>query len=104
MAPGLSPRTKELIEILFRPQDVAEASQWLVDECGNNLPLCVKLDEYGMERIRFAALRLSQGNIRRLLRAIDEARMDWRDLLVAAEFGYYVHAHEAWANDLLDKR
>ena len=104
MAPGLSPRTKELIEILFRPQDVAEASQWLVDECGNNLPLCVKLDEYGMERIRFAALRLSQGNIRRLLRAIDKARMDWRDLLVAAEFGYYVHAHEAWANDLLDKR
>ena len=104
MAPGLSQRTKELIAILFSPQDVAEASQWLEDECGNNLPLCDKLDEYGMERVRFAALRLSQGNLHRLLRAIDEARIDWRDLLVAAEFGYDIQAHETWAKDLLDKK
>lgn len=104
MPPSLSPRTIQLIDIVFSPGDFAEAAHWLETECGNNLPFCDKLDEYGMERIRFAVLRLSKGNIRKLLRAIDEARMDWRDLLVAAEFGDDVHAHEAWAQEILQKR
>ena len=56
-----------------------------------------------MERIRFAAIKLSQGNINKLLRAIDEARMDWRDLFMAADFGYDVNAHEKWAKEILDK-
>ena len=101
MTPRLSPRTKQLVEIIFKPEDAAEASQQLEDECGNNLPSCGSLDEYGMERVRFAAIKLSKGNIQKLSKAIDEARMDWRDLLMAAGFGYDVNAHEAWANEVL---
>lgn len=56
-----------------------------------------------MERIRFAVLKLSQGNISKLLRAIDEARIDWRDLFMAAGFGYDVNAHETWAKEILDQ-
>jgi len=29
MTPKLSPRTRQLVEVIFRPKDVAEASQWL---------------------------------------------------------------------------
>ena len=103
MPPKLSPRTLQLVEIFFSPKQVAEAVQWLEYECGNNLPSCNNHDEYQMERIRFAAIKLSQGNINKLLRAIDEARMDWRDLFMAADFGYDVNAHEKWAMEILDK-
>jgi hypothetical protein len=103
MTPGLSQRTAQLVETFFSPKDMTEASQWLEEECGNNLPSCQALDEYGMERIRFAAIKLSRGNIHKLLKAIDEARMDWRDLLMAADFGLDVNAHEIWAKEILGK-
>ena len=99
----LSPRTKRLVELFFSPKNIAEATQWLEEECGDNLPSCQHHDEYDMERIRFAAIKLSKGNIQKLLEAIDEARMDWRDLLMAADFGYDVNAHEEWVKDVLRK-
>lgn len=103
MAPRLSPHTKQLVEIFFSHKDAPEASQWLEEECGNNLPSCGQQDQYGMERIRFAAIKLSKGNVLKLLKAIDEARMDWRDLLMAADFGYDVNAHENWVKDIIGK-
>ena len=69
----------------------------------HNLPSCGNQDSYGMERIRFAALKISKGNMLKLLQAIDEARMDWRDLLMAADFGFDVHAHETWVKGILRK-
>jgi hypothetical protein len=103
MPPKLSPRTRQLVEKIFSPKQVDEAVQWLEDECGNNIPFCQDHDEYQMERIRFAVLKLSEGNINKLLRAIDEARMDWRDLFMAADFGYDVKAHEKWAKEILGR-
>lgn len=103
MPPKLSPHTMQLVEKFFSPKQVAEATQWLEEECGNNIPSCDHHDEYQMERIRFAVLKLSQGNINKLLKAIDEARMDWRDLFMAADFGYDVNAHEKWAKEILDQ-
>lgn len=104
MAPPLSRLTKQLIEIIFNPADAVEASQWLEQECGDNLPFCREYDERKMERIRFAALKLSNGNIPKLLRAIDMARRDWRDLLMATDFGNHLETHETWAKDVLEKR
>lgn len=101
MTPPLSQLTKQLIEIIFKPANAVEASQWLEQECGNNLPFCQNYDKHKMERIRFAALKLSNGNILKLLRAIDMAR---RDLLMAADFGNDLDAHETWAKDVLEKR
>ncbi len=103
MPPKLSPRTRQLVEKVFGPKRVAEAVQWLEDECGDNLPFCEHHDEYGMERIRFAAIKQSGGNLQYLLEAIDEARMDWRDLFMAAGFGYDVNAHEKWAKEIFEK-
>jgi hypothetical protein len=103
MPPHLSPRTIQLVEAFFSPKLVVEAVHWLEEECGNNIPSCDKHDEYQMERIRFAVIKLSQGNINKLLRAIDEARLDWRDLFMAADFGYDVNAHDKWAKEILAK-
>ena len=41
-------------------------------------PPLSQLTQELMERIRFAALKLSQGNVPTLLEAIDPARRDWR--------------------------
>jgi hypothetical protein len=103
MTPPLSPRTRQLVEIFFKSNELPEAEQWLEQSCGNNLPFCEGLDEYQMERMRFAAIKLSKGNLPKLLEAIDEAGVDWRDLLLAAGFGHDVHAHELWAKKILEK-
>jgi hypothetical protein len=49
-----------------------------------------------LERVRFAALRLSKGTLAGLSDARELAHIDWRDLLVAAEFGEDPTAHERW--------
>ena len=103
MPPKLSPRTMLLVSKIFDAEKFEEVVQWLEDECGNNIPSCDKHDEFQMERIRFAVLKLSKGETKKLLRAIDEARIDWRDLFMAADFGYDVNAHEKWAKEILEK-
>lgn len=103
MPPKLSPRTMLLVSKIFEAEKFEEVVQWLEDECGNKIPFCDKYDEFQMERIRFAVLKLSEGKIKKLLRAIDEARTDWRDLFMAADFGHDVTAHEKWAKEILGK-
>ena len=103
MPPKLSPRTRELVEKIFSPGQVAEATTWLEDECGNNIAFCENYDEFQLERMRFAAIKWSNGDIRKLLEAIDLARIDWRDLFMAAGFGHNVKAHEKWAKETLEK-
>lgn len=103
MTPKLSPLTKQLIQALFAPAEAEEAAQWLEDECGNNLPFCKDYDEYKMQRIRFATLKLSEGNLTKLLKVIDMARRDWRDVLVVAGFANQLEAHETWAKKVVEK-
>jgi hypothetical protein len=53
-------------------------------------------DPSGFDRIRFAVLKLSRGDLEQLGREIDGAHHDWRDTLVAAGFGDDIHAHLRW--------
>lgn len=101
MPPQLSPLTQQVVERLFEPSDQAEAIRRLVEKCGNNLPFCADSDEYKLERIRFATLRLSMGYPADLEEAISLANRDWRDVLVWAGFGENLTAHQAWAEQLL---
>lgn len=102
MTPKLSPRTVQLVELLFSPKDIPEAVHWLEEECGLNLSLIGKKDEYSMERIRFAVIKLSGGSLLKLLEAIDVAQKDWRDLLMMAGFGFDADAHEIWAKEVFE--
>jgi hypothetical protein len=49
-----------------------------------------------LERIRSAAVRVSGGVVGELREALALAALDWRDLLVAAEFADDVDAHVRW--------
>jgi hypothetical protein len=81
---------------LFRQGERNEAASLLAEQCGNNLPFLESLDEHGLERFQFAALKLSGGNLSRLRNAIELAKTDWRDLLMAAGFGEDTRAHACW--------
>lgn len=48
------------------------------------------------ERVRFAVLKLSRGNLDVLSRQLDAAQIDWRDTLMAAGFGHDTSAHLGW--------
>jgi hypothetical protein len=92
----ISSETQRRLDILFRQGDRAEAERLLAEQCGNNLPFLEKLDEQGLERFCFAALKLSGGDLSRLRSAIELAKTDWRDLLMAAGFGEDTRAHTLW--------
>jgi hypothetical protein len=100
----LSPDTLALVHALFEAADRNAAVRLLETECGRGLPALEALDAVGLERYRFAALRLGGGSMESLRRAVDLAKTDWRDLLMAADFGLDVHAHEKWLFETMQTR
>ena len=82
--------------MLFAEAERERAARLLITDCGNNLPFYERADEKDLERVRFAALKLSNGDLVELEAAIRLAQVDWRDLLLAAGFGHDVRAHESW--------
>jgi len=95
MSAPLTTGTEQRVTILFGPNDIELVSSLLTDECGPNLTEYPEL----LERIRFAVLKLSRGDLNALQRAIDLAKLDWRDVLVCAGFGDDIKAHESWWPD-----
>lgn len=93
---GLSLETVRRVEAMFDGAELEAANALLVEQCGNNLPFPRALDARQLERVRFAALKLSGGDLGRLRKAIELAKTDWRDLLVAAGFAENVQSHESW--------
>ena len=90
---GLSPRSWQLVEVIF-PKEADPAARLLAEECGQNLPFCEAYTEHELERIRFAALKLSEGSLKKLGESIGVAKRDWRDLLVWSGFANALTAHE----------
>jgi hypothetical protein len=89
--------TIELVDKYFCISEKELAVSLLAEECGNNLPFCERTSPTGLERIRFAVIKLSSGNINKLKSAIELAQTDWRDLLVSADFAEDNNAHKLWA-------
>lgn len=92
----LSSETRRRVDALFDGPARETAAELLMTHCAANLPLWVNADERGLERIRFAVLKLSNGDLTELRRAVQMAQVDWRDVLVAAGFGHSVRVHESW--------
>lgn len=92
----LSHETKRRLNLLFHGKVAVVAADLLLNQCGSNLTFCENHGPVELERVRFAALKLSDGRLDRLLEAIELAQADWRDLLMAAGFGEDVKAHERW--------
>ena len=92
----LSPQTTRRLDMLFPPVTREEARRLLTDECGSGLPLSGDITPASLERVRFAALKVSDGRIEKLKQAIELAKADWRDLLVDAGFAHDPAAHKSW--------
>lgn len=92
----LSPRTKQLLAALFRPAEQEYAAVLLVKRCGNNLPFFEAATPEGLERVRFAVLKLSEGDLDQMRECVQLAETDWRDLLVDAGFADDSEAHLTW--------
>ena len=92
----LSPATRSRLNSLFSHADRDEAEQLLVELCSLNLPGSEDATSTLLERVRFGALKLSEGQTSMLCSAIELANTDWRDLLVAAGFADDVNEHLSW--------
>jgi hypothetical protein len=93
--PPLGSATEERVALLFPPNQQEKVRAILLEQCGNNLPFLHKVDAVAMERLRFAARKLSHGQLERVRKAVDLAKTDWSDLLVAASF-HALNSHESW--------
>jgi hypothetical protein len=82
------------VVLLFPPEQQEIVRTIVLEECGNKLPFLRKLDSVAMERFRFAALKLSHGQLVRLRKAVALTKPDWRDLLAAAGF-HALNSHES---------
>ena len=92
----MSEATALRVMALFSGDAARAAEHLLVHQCGSNLPFCEDTDAAGMERIRFAALKLSGGDLAKLSVAVELGKTDWRDLLVAAGFADDPQEHQRW--------
>lgn len=95
----LSEATWEKTRRLFPADQQQQAGDLLRHDCADNLPFCRSATPESLERIRFAALKRSGGDLERLGAAVRQAQKDWRDLLVAAGFGHSTKAHLDWQAD-----
>jgi hypothetical protein len=91
--PELSEDTIRRVDILFPPEDRDRVKALLTERCGFRVP---GFRMAGADRLRFAALKVSDGEVTKLERAISLAQRDFRDLLVAAGFANNVHEHLEW--------
>jgi len=92
---GLSAGTKARIDRLFAPNERAQAAALISERC-TDLPGTRGWPREAIERIQFAALKVSCGSFPELVRAVQVANTDWRDLLVAAGFADDTQAHKYW--------
>jgi hypothetical protein len=92
----LSDPTTARVRALFSSDEQEAAVRLLEEDCGSNLPLCESATPESAERIRFAALKLSKGDLGELRSLVEHANIDWRDVLLWAGFGDDVDAHRRW--------
>lgn len=99
----LSPRTRQILTIFFQEPERSRIGARLVNEAAENLPFHQDATPEKMERIRFSILKLLKeipGNEDYIFRL---ALTDWRDLFMAAEFGFSATEHERWHAEILRK-
>ncbi|HMZ07665.1 MAG TPA: hypothetical protein PK078_08605 [Anaerolineales bacterium] len=98
---AISKLTLALIKKLY-PANIQNQVKLLIEEqCGQNLPFCENATPESLHRLRFAALKAGEGNMDKLAKAVNLAKIDWRDLLVWAEFANDLEAHNKWAEQIM---
>lgn len=91
-----------LIKLFPTQPDQQDPIRLLENECGKNLPQCENElpTSLLLRRIRFAALKVSGGDVGTLREAIALATPDWRDLLVTAGFANELDSADRWSEKI----
>ena len=95
----LSDRTLKLVRRIYKEEFQNRVVDILEKDCADNLPFLENESSEDLERFRFAVLKIGKTNISKLEDAIELAKQDWRDLLVAAKFANSIQAHRLWAKN-----
>ena len=93
---ALSSRTSSLLQSSFSAEQCSVIGELLVAEISENIPWHHDSTPEGLERIRFAIIKLAMENEKNLHTAVDQAKRDWRDLLMMAGFADDVIEHDHW--------
>jgi hypothetical protein len=96
MMSEITERTKKTIAALFSEKEQGLVEAELESKCSTNVPGCSNWANSQLERIWFAVLKLSDGDIKKLRSSIQLANTDFRDLFAAADFGHDLEAHNKW--------
>lgn len=88
----LNTHTIVRLERLFKFADRQKAKDLLLQ--WRDQRFCDQQSE--AERVRFAALKVSNGDLKKLAQAIELANQDYRDLLVEAGFANHHEEHQRW--------
>lgn len=94
----LTPALRAKVATLF-PDRASEIEARLLADCGAELPMIDKQGIHGIQRVRCAVLKLSQGLPEKFDYALDRANGDWRDVLVWAGFGNNLNTHLDWLDE-----
>lgn len=89
--------------ILFPGPEGSRISERLVEEAADNIPFHNDSLPEEMDRIRFSILKLISQNPKNEEIAFNHAKLDWRDLFMAAGFGYSATEHERWYDEIIRK-
>lgn len=97
----LHPNVLTAVTTLFMADERETITKILIEKC--NADKIYAFTEAGVERIQLAVLKLSGGDTDKFLAVVELAQLNWRDVLVAAGFGYDLEAHLEWI-DKIDKQ
>jgi len=93
---ALTRLVEDRIDTVFDESLRPAAKHLLLEQCGMGLPLMHTAIPKDYDRIRLAVIKLSGGTIEGLEQNIQEAHLDWRDVLLGAGFGSDEVAHLNW--------
>ncbi|MEQ1751607.1 MAG: hypothetical protein ABL974_19450 [Prosthecobacter sp.] len=84
------------MERLFEEPRRSHIASRLVEEVSENIPFCDKHKSEDMDRIRFSVMKLLTEPGQEEDSVFELAKIDWRDLFMAAGFGYTATEHLKW--------
>lgn len=97
----LLPDTENLIKHLFKPDQHKRIFTALNEQVTPDLLGCTSWSPEQFSRIHFAMIKLTAQQNMPLDKAIELAKLDWRDLLMIAGFGKDIDAHLFWMKEIL---
>ncbi len=100
----LSNLTRLIIRKFYNSKYQEAVNELLTHECSDNLPFAKNWNSEQMERIRFAVMKLSNGEYSGLVESVQLAKVDWRDVLIASGFASSSEEHKSWAEEILNDK